>query len=191
VSVAAHRFDNALRYGAADHQRNTQLTPSYVLDLVRADLGHIGLDPCTEPDNPTGASRFYTVEDDGLAQPWSGFAGFDYIPCFPPTFVNPPYAKAREPWVERCIAAAAHQPVVLLIPAATDTRIFQRAAASADAVVFVRGRLKFGVLRPNRRQVAASHGSALLGWGTDLRACAALGWAASSHLWGDDAKGDA
>lgn len=59
--------------------------------------------------------------------------------------------------------------------AATDTRIFQRALASATEAVLIRGRVKFGVLRPNRRQVAASHPSALLGWNVDLTPCAHLG----------------
>jgi phage N-6-adenine-methyltransferase len=174
VREAAHRFSNDLRYGDADHQRNTQITPGYVLKLVRLDLGGIGLDPCTEPWNPTDAAAFYTVDDDGLTKPWSRPA------WTPSVFVNPPYAKAREPWVERCIAYGVDQRVVLLIPAATDTRIFQRAAKTADAIVFVSGRLKFGVLRPNRRQVAASHPSALLGWNTDLTACSALGFRAAS-----------
>lgn len=180
MRVAAHRFNNDLRYGEATHDRNTQLTPRYVLNPVRIDLGGIGLDPCTEPSNPTGAIVFYWATVDGLTMPWSRP---DWTPS---VFVNPPYAKAREPWVERCIAHGAHQRVVLLIPAATDTRIFQRAAETADALVFIRGRLKFGVLRPNRRQVAASHPSALIGWNVDLSACAKLGWrvtsrAANSH----------
>lgn len=168
---ASHRFDNGLRYRAAEHPDNTQFTPSYVLEPVRVDLGGvIGLDPCTTPDNPTEAERFYTIDDDGLAQAW--------FPAnrTPGVFVNPPYAKAREPWVERCIFAARVQPVILLIPAATDTRIFQKAASSADAVVFIKGRVKFGTLRPNRRQHAASHPSALIGWNTDLAASSTLGW---------------
>lgn len=49
-----------------------------------------------------------------------------------------------------------------------DTRIFQQALSTATAVVFIRGRVKFGVLRPSRRQAAASHPSALLGWNVDL-----------------------
>jgi hypothetical protein len=71
VSIAENRFNNGLRYRDAEHPNNTQFTPSYVLDLVREDLGGlICLDPCTTPDNPVGAARFYTVEDDGLSQPW-------------------------------------------------------------------------------------------------------------------------
>src|SRR5690606_20090889 len=72
-------------------------------------------------------------------------------------------------------AGARGQRVVLLIPAHTDTRIFQRAMHTADAVVFIKGRVKFGVLRKNRRQEAASHPSALLGWNVDLSPCSKLG----------------
>lgn len=168
VPHAAHRFDNGLRYGDGDHPRQWHLTPSYVLDLVREDLGGvIGLDPCTFPDNPTQAERFFTVDVDGLEQDWRGQFS---------VFVNPPYGKAREPWVQKCIDTGIHaQPVILLIPAATDTRIFQKAVFFADAVVYVRGRLKFGSKRENGRQHAASHPSALIGWNTELTSCTQLG----------------
>lgn len=167
---AASRFNNELRYRTGDHDAQRQLTPPYVLDPVRAVLGGIGLDPCTEPDNPTGALTFYTVEDDGLAQPWSN-------PVWSPTvYVNPPYSKAREPWVRKCVdASEVGQQVVLLIPAHTDTRIFQAAMDTASGVVFIKGRVKFGVLRANRRQEAASHPSALIGWNVDMAPCRVLG----------------
>lgn len=165
--TAAHRFNNDLRYRTDDHEMQRQLTPPYVLEPVRAALGgSIALDPCTEPDNPTGAHLFFTAQGDGAAEPWSA----------PTIYVNPPYSKARERWVERCIEAAdAGASVVLLIPAATDTRIFQRALTTASSVVFIKGRVKFGVLRENRRQEAASHPSALLGWNVSLNECAHLG----------------
>jgi DNA N-6-adenine-methyltransferase (Dam) len=165
--AASHRFSNALRYRAEDHEAQCQLTPAYVLDPVRASLGGvIGLDPCTTAGNPAGAAEFYCPPLDGAVLPWDA----------PTIYVNPPYAKARERWVRRCIQAGAegHQ-VVLLIPAATDTRIFQAALSTATAVVFIRGRVKFGVLRPNRRQAAASHPSALIGWNTGLVPCRHLG----------------
>lgn len=165
-AITSHHFDNALRYRPADHPGQEWLTPSYVLDPVRAMLGGIDLDPCSTAENPTGASQFYAPPQDGLALPWDA----DGI------FVNPPYGKAREPWVERCMeAGAGGLRVVLLMPAHPDTRVFQRAVASASGVLFLQGRVKFGVLRPNRRQVAASHPSALFGWNVDLAACRALG----------------
>jgi hypothetical protein len=145
-----------------------QLTPPYVLEPVRAALGgRIALDPCTEPDNPTGAERFYTVEDDGLAHPW-GWADSIYI--------NPPYGEARGAWLKyAALCGASGTPVVVLVPAHTDTRIFQDALSTASAMVLIKGRVKFGVLRENRRQEAASHPSALIGWNVDLRECEHLG----------------
>lgn len=166
--IAGTRFSNALRYRPEDHPNQCQLTPSYVLGPVTESLGGIiDLDPCTLPDNPVGASRFYCPPDDGAVLPWDAST----------IFVNPPYSKARERWARKCAeAAAAGSRVVLLMPAATDTRIFQEAVSGADAIVFVRGRLKFGVLRENRRQAAASHPSAIIGWGTDLAPCSRLGF---------------
>lgn len=168
---ASTRFSTDLRYRDGEHPAQTWFTPSYVLDPIRFALGGvIGLDPCTTPDNPVRAERFYTVEDDGLTQPWSG-------PEWSPTvFVNPPYSKAREPWVEKCIEAGRRgQKVVLLVPAATDTRIVQKALVSSTVTLFVRGRVKFGIPRPNGRQVAASHPSAIFGWNTELKPAGALG----------------
>jgi DNA N-6-adenine-methyltransferase (Dam) len=167
VRNASYRFSNDLRYRADDHENQCQLTPAYVLDPVQADLGGvIGLDPCTTSDNPVKAERFYCPPADGAVEPWDVAT----------VFVTPPYSKARERWARRCIEAGlAGSSVVLLMPAATDTRIFQDALATASQVVFIRGRVKFGVLRDNRRQAAASHPSALIGWNVDFEACAGLG----------------
>lgn len=168
TSVAAHRFNNDLRYRDGDHPNQRQITPPYVLEPVREALGGvIELDPCTEPDNPCGALRWFTAQENGLLKPWHASNTI---------YVNPPYSKAREPWVRKCIEAACDRAkVILLMPAATDTRIFQEAMDSASEVVFIKGRVKFGVLRENRRQEAASHPSALLGWNVDLAPCAHLG----------------
>lgn len=46
---------------------------------------------------------------------------------------------------------------------------------SATSMVLIKGRVKFGVLRENRRQEAASHPSALIGWNVDLHECEHLG----------------
>lgn len=180
MTVASTRFDNGLRYRNGDHPNQTHFTPEYVLMPVRFDLDPnpyesvIGLDPCTTPDNPVGADVFYTIEDDGLAQPWGGVDGW-----MPSVFCNPPYGKAREPWVKKCVEAGERgQRVILLMPAATDTRIFKLAASTSTAIVYITGRVKFGTLRPNRRQHAASHPSALIGWNTSLYASRDLGWKA-------------
>ncbi|NDP48958.1 MAG: hypothetical protein GZ085_11355 [Sulfuriferula multivorans] len=134
------------------------LTPGYVLEPARRLLGGIGLDPCTEPDNPTGSAKWYSLPDDGCTLPWDA----ETVWC------NPPYGEARDRWVDRCIAEGEQRKVLLLIPAHTETRTFQRALNACTTVLLVRARLRFGVLRDNGRQEAASHGSALFGFGVDL-----------------------
>lgn len=176
MTNAAHRFNNNLRYRNGSHPQQTQLTPEYVLEPVREALGgFIDLDPCTLPDNPCGASRFYAPPEDGLTLPWDAET----------IYANPPYGKAREPWVERCMDAGRQGArVVLLIPAATDTRVFQRALITASEALLIQGRVKFGVLRPNRRQQAASHPSALIAWNCSLTRCVHLGVSIKSLEWG-------
>ena len=155
---AIHRFDNTKRRREEHHPNQRQLTPDYVLDPIRGILGGIALDPCTEPDNPTGAEKFYTPPQDGCSLSWEGRN----------VFCNPPYGEVRNRWVDKCIDEGKLRPIVLLIPASTETRIVQRALASCTSVVFVSARLRFGVKRKNGRQEAASHGSAIFGFGVDL-----------------------
>lgn len=165
MSVAAHRFDNAKRRRSEEHHRQAMLTPGYILEPIRELLGGIGLDPCTEPDNPTGAKRFYCLPDDGCSLPWDEES----------IFCNPPYGESRNRWVDRCIAESSGKRIVLLIPAHTETRTFQKAMLHSESVLFVKARLRFGVLRDNRRQEAASHGSALFGFNVNLAALEAFG----------------
>lgn len=161
MSVASHRFNNDLRRRPEDAAEQVHLTPAYILEPIRELLGGIELDPCTTPQNPVGAQRFFTPPTDGATQYWDAET----------VFCNPPYGEARVRWVRKCIEAGVirRARVVLLIPAHTDTRIWHEAMNNATSVLFIKGRVKFGIPRPNGRQVAASHPSALIGWNVDLR----------------------
>ena len=152
------RFSNALRRRSDDHERQRHLTPAYVLEPVRVLLNGLGLDPCTEPDNPTRADKFYSLPQDGCSLPWDAAT----------VFVNPPYGEARNRWIDRCIKEGQHRRVVLLIPSHTETIATQKALAQAHTVLFVKSRLKFGIPRSNGIEQAASHGSILFGFGVDL-----------------------
>lgn len=144
--LALFRFDNGLRRRRQDAAEQIHLTPQYLLGPVRTVLGGgIELDPCTTPQNPVGAERFYALPEDGAALTWSAAT----------VFCNPPYGEVRARWVRRCAEAL----------------------ASATSVLFIQGRVKFGIPRANGRQVAASHPSALIGWNVDLRQVAHLGTA--------------
>lgn len=137
----------------------TWRTPELVLDLARqlSPTGRISLDTATSPDNPTKADAFYTPEDDGLAQTWRTVHGGL-------TWCNPPYGRGITPWVKAgAWAGLARQPVLMLLPARTDTAWWQDYVAKADAICFWRGRLKF-----SGHKAAAPFPSALPYWGAQV-----------------------
>lgn len=88
--------------------------------------------------------RFYTVEDDGLAQDWSG----ERVWC------NPPFSSI-EPWVEKAWGGA--ELVVMLLPAnRTEQGWWQRhiepgRRAGALTVEFLAGRMRF--LKPGQTEI--------------------------------------
>jgi hypothetical protein len=102
-------------------------------------------------------------------------------------WLNPPYGPSGVRFIERMIE---HNDGLLLLPARTETRIFQAAARAASRVVFLRDRLHF--VRPDGRASRASFGSVLMAFGTDAEMLlavdrAALGWCggyapAESHI---------
>lgn len=164
---ARARFDNAKRRRPENHDRQRQLTPAYILEPCRVLLGGIGLDPCTEPENPTKAGRFWTPPVDGCSLPWRGESA---------VWCNPPYGEARSRWVHKCVyEAGCGIAILLLIPAHTETAPFQHALNACTSVLFVRARLRFELVRSNGRHEAASHGSALFGFNVDVSPLAAQG----------------
>lgn len=89
-------------------------------------------------------------------------------------WLNPPYGPAAVPFIDRMID---HAHGVMLVAARTETRWFQRAAASADVVCFLRDRLHF--IRDDGFQARSSHASVLMGWGAECVSAisaANLGW---------------
>ncbi len=95
---------------------------------------HFTLDPCALPTNAKCA-KFFTPEDDGLAQDWSGHS----------VFCNPPYGRKIGSWVKKCHDEAQKgTKVVMLIPARTDTSYFHDYIYHKAEIRFIRGRLKFG-----------------------------------------------
>ena len=76
--------------------------------------------------------RHFTLEDDGLAQEWTGTV-----------WCNPPYSTVDK-WVEKGYRSSLTGcTVVMLVPARTDTRWWHAWATKADPR-FLKGRLRFG-----------------------------------------------
>ena len=92
------------------------------------------LDPCADAENAK-CPKFFTREDDGLAQSWDGER----------VFMNPPYGREIGAWVKK--ASEAKALVVCLVPARTDTAWWQdHVIGGGGHVTFLRGRLKFGMV---------------------------------------------
>ena len=93
---------------------------------------HFTLDACATAENAKCA-RFYTREQDGLAQPWTGNV-----------WCNPPYGRTIGKWMRKAWESAQNgATVVCLVPARTCTRWWHDYATKGK-ILFWPGRLKFG-----------------------------------------------
>ena len=109
-------------------------TPQAFFDALDAEF-HFTLDPCAASDNAK-CRRFFTKDQDGLAQDW----GRHHVFC------NPPYGRTMREWTRKCFEASrAGALVVLLAHARTDTRWFHDwVYGKATEIRFLKGRLRFG-----------------------------------------------
>jgi len=106
-------------------------TPDEFYDKLNSEF-NFTLDPCADDTN-FRCEKYFTVEDDGLAQSWANEV----------VFMNPPYSKIKE-WIEKAYNSRRNAVIVCLIPARVDTRWFHKYCTFAKEVRFVKGRLKFG-----------------------------------------------
>ena len=106
-------------------------TPSEFFDKLNEEFC-FQVDVCATPDNAK-CKKFYTKNDDGLAQDWRGVC-----------WMNPPYGREIGAWMKKAHESArGGATVVCLVPARTDTRWWHEYAIQHE-VRFIRGRLKFG-----------------------------------------------
>ena len=91
------------------------------------------LDVCADESNHK-VDRYFTREDDGLAQTWAPEV------CW----MNPPYGREISAWMRKAHAESLKgATVVCLVPARTDTAWWHD-YAMRGRIEFLRGRLKFG-----------------------------------------------
>lgn len=105
-------------------------TPQDFFDKLNEEFSFT-LDPCADELNHK-CNKYFTKEDDGLTQDWSGEI----------VFCNPPYGRDIKKWVKK--AHDSHALTVMLIPARTDTSYWHDYIFGKADVRFLRGRLKFG-----------------------------------------------
>jgi len=137
-------------------------TPSEYVEHARRVLGAIDLDPasCALAQETVRAARYFSADDDGLAQQWCGRI-----------WLNPPYNQpAIEQFVDKLIeelAAARTSEAILLTHNSTDTAWFHKAANAASAICFTRGRIAFVDTAGER--AAPPQGQAFFYFGQDTR----------------------
>jgi len=126
------------KYLHTSQKRHEWYTPGEFIEAARDVMGGIDLDPasCELAQATVQADRFFSKEQDGLAQPWHGRV-----------WLNPPFeAAVIAPFVAKLLAdyqAGAVQQAVILTDAATDTRWFHDLANTARIVCFTKGRIAF------------------------------------------------
>lgn len=127
-------------------------TPKWIFDRLGIEFD---LDPCA-PDGgvpwiPT--KNHYSLKDDGLNSHWNGNV-----------WLNPPYGKNTSAWLEKMHN---HRNGVSLVFSRTDCKWFHDYVAKADAILFLKGRVKFvdglGVTGGS----GAGCGSMLIAWGKE------------------------
>ena len=107
-------------------------TPQDFFDKLNT-IHHFTLDVCATAENAKCA-RFFTKEQDGLAQVWAPER------CY----LNPPYGRTIKMWMRKAYEESQRGAlVVCLVPSRTDTAWFQDFAMKGQ-IEFLRGRLKFG-----------------------------------------------
>lgn len=127
-------------------------TPPYIFKVLGLKFD---LDPCQPPGGISWipATRHLTVEDDGLYAKWDGRV-----------WLNPPYGKKTTEWLERM---SIHRNGVALVFSRTDCSWFHRYIATADAILFLRGRVKFVDGSGCDSKAGPGCGSVMAAWGDD------------------------
>ena len=173
--VLARMRDEGLRLRDAERRENywsrpgassEWYTPDVVLDAARRAMGGtFDLDPASSPEAQLSvqADRFFTVQNDGLSQPWTARR----------LWLNPPYgaytngSSKQGAWVEKLLGehtAKRVEQAVLLVRSSTSAVWFSR--LWGHPICFVRGRLAF-VAGPGVTNANPTVSSAIVGVGVE------------------------
>lgn len=141
-------------------------SPPDIVEAARRVMGDIDLDPasCEEANQVVKAAKYYTIDDDGLRQDWTGRV-----------FLNPPYGLDPDNhqsntglWTARLLQAFRDGQVteaVLLVAAGTDRIWFWQ--LWDFPICFFRRRLKFSYA-PGAKLGKPIHGSAAIYLGPNV-----------------------
>jgi phage N-6-adenine-methyltransferase len=136
-------------------------TPPEYVELARAVLGSIDLDPASsaQAQKTVRADRYFTAADDGLTQEWRGRV-----------WLNPPYSQPLiGQFVKKLVdevGAGNVTEAILLTHSYTDTKWFHASFAAMSAVCFTDGRIKF--IDPHGERASPTMGQAFHYFGKNV-----------------------
>lgn len=156
---------------------NEWYTPKQYIELAKAVLGGIDLDPasCEYANRTVQAQRFYSVDDDGLEKEWKGRV-----------WMNPPYAadlvtRFTEKYVKEYQSGNITTGIVL-VNNATETKWFINMVGEAKAVAFTKGRIRYDTQEKGAGSGAPLQGQAFLYFGYNpekfMDVFSKIGWCA-------------
>lgn len=135
-------------------------TPPVFIDSARAVLGTIDTDPASSEiaQRTVKAETFYSVDDNGLEQEWSGNV-----------WMNPPYTSGLiDQFIDKLKKHVVNEDVfaaIVLVNNATETKWFQSLASISSAICFPSSRIRF--LDPEGNLGAPLQGQAIAYIGPD------------------------
>jgi phage N-6-adenine-methyltransferase len=152
--------DPADNFRALGTGENDWHTPDDILDLARAVLGVIDLDPASSDKAQLSvqAKEYFTAEDSDLDKEWYGRV-----------WLNPPYAA---PLIRQFVSKLVNEyqsgrvsAAIMLTHNYTDAAWFHVAAPAAEAVCFLRRRVKF--IDAFGKEASPTQGQVLFYFGED------------------------
>lgn len=155
---AAEKAHNHRAQGSSE---NEWYTPIEYINMARAVMGSIDLDPASSEiaNNAVMAATFFTKDDDGAAKNWHGNV-----------FLNPPYSQPEiyhfAQAVVREYKSGRVNQCIVLTHNYTDTRWFHALASSCSAICFTRGRIAF--LSPEGIKACPTQGQAFFYFGKNV-----------------------
>jgi phage N-6-adenine-methyltransferase len=125
----------------AERDSDSWYTPKKYVESARVVLGGFGLDPfSSELANKTvNAEKFFTVDDDGLAQDWM-------LTNKKTVWMNPPYGSLMAKSITKFIQEftdGKFESGIVLCNNATDTQWFAKLTTKASAFCFTSHRIQF------------------------------------------------
>jgi ParB family chromosome partitioning protein len=153
--MKAHRKAKALM------RPNEFYTPSHIIEIARACMGGIDLDPasCAVANETVKATTFFDIKQNGLKRPWFGRV-----------WLNPPYGRFSPPFVRKAVtefkASRVEKAIFLLKADHMTTGWFNDAMHAEYIICLPRNRINFS--SPNYdSSTSAMSGSVIIGIGVD------------------------